>query len=98
MDVLFLTGDNPSHYTRPVTGCSAGCSALALGARGPGFKSRHPDWLRFGRGNLVARGALAPRSGALSATPDFFFALDCRLHGLFLVGVQLLLTGHGGTA
>ena len=63
MDVLCLTGDNPSHYTRPATECSAspfggfiwyklivsGCSAvgsaLALGARGPGFKSRHPDSL-----------------------------------------------------
>ena len=27
------------------TGCSAVGSALALGARGPGFKSRHPDQL-----------------------------------------------------
>ena len=52
-----MTGDNSSHYTRPAivqghrdfsgisntSGCSAVGSALALGARGPGFKSRHPD-------------------------------------------------------
>ena len=48
--IMCLTGYNPSHYTRPVTelisGCSAVGSALALGARGPGFKSRHPDLLR----------------------------------------------------
>ena len=43
VDIPCLTGNQPSHYTRTSSGCSAGGSALALGARGPGFKSRHPD-------------------------------------------------------
>ena len=45
VDIPCLTGNQPSHYTRTSSGCSAGGSALALGARGPGFKSRHPDYL-----------------------------------------------------
>ena len=43
VDIPCLTGNQPSHYTRTSSGCSADGSALALGARGPGFKSRHPD-------------------------------------------------------
>src|SRR5271157_3238741 len=38
VDIPCLTGNQPSHYTRTSSGCSAGGSALALGARGCGHK------------------------------------------------------------